>query len=158
MLVNMAVWHPAERGDHQYLCLHAGALQHHAFRSLPSLLFDGWESAKLIPFLKSSRRPWEVTGSGRGALRPLTVASCRAPSQKPWLLLFWSLSAPAHVTSPVNRALPGPQKPEECFKSLPWPHSRARRHRGPRPLSRNSTLRFSRLPFSLTLQRLALLL
>lgn len=113
---------------------------------------------KLIPFLKSSMRPWEVTGSGRGALRPLTVASCRAPSQKPWLLLFWSLSAPAHVTFPVKRALPGPQKPEECFKSLPWPHSRARWHQGPRLLSRNSTLRFSRLPFSLTLQHLALLL
>lgn len=85
----MAVWHTADREDNQYLCLHVGGFQQlrGSDVGLP-LLFFCWISVCWSSSLpQKQHKVQEVMCSYRGGLYPLTVACCRAPSQKPRLLL-----------------------------------------------------------------------
>lgn len=151
MLVNMAVWHTTDRGDIHYPCLHVGDVG-------LLLLVICWMSVcwSSSPFLKSNTRSecLCVAGEKVSVHWQFPAVELDRRSHDCFLLIF-VYAGSCRIS--CEGALPGPQKPEEFFKSLSWRHSRAQRYQGPGLLSRNSTLRFS-LPFSLTLRHLALLL
>lgn len=142
MLVNMAVWHTTEREDNQYLCLQVGGLQHHRCRFSRIFFIGGIRACQRSSLPQKQHEVQEVMCRKQGGLCPLTVASCRAQSQKLRHASFWSFFSPAHVTLHVKGHFQVHKNPEEFFISLSWHHSRAQRYQGPPLLSRNSTLRF----------------